>query len=113
MDQTAQKQVPHLDGRGHRSTLAQLDLSQRSFPVVVDVDVLTEDGSRRDPPVLRQRLQSQNHVLRDVTMETKRDRSVSNSGRRLSGHCPAFKGRLYKTFSAEVISFISESKIKK
>lgn len=83
--------MSHLDGRGHRSTLAQLDLSQldlslRSSPVVADGDVLTEDGSRRDLPVLRQRLQSQNRVLRDVTMETKRDRSVSNSGGLLSGH---------------------------
>lgn len=32
--------LSHLDGRGHRSALAQLDASQRALPVVADVDFL-------------------------------------------------------------------------
>lgn len=65
--------MSHLDGRGHRSALAELDLSQRALPAVANLDVLIEDGVRDDPAVLRDRLQSQDCVLRDRRAERETD----------------------------------------
>lgn len=62
----------HLDGRGHRSVLAELDSSQHALPAVADVDVLIEDGLRDEFAVLRDGLQSQDCVLRDRQAERER-----------------------------------------
>lgn len=56
----------HLDGRGQRSALAQMDYFHVSLLPEAEVDVLTEDGSRDHFAVLSQRLQSQDCVLREV-----------------------------------------------
>lgn len=56
--------LSHLDGRGHRSSLAQCHLCQRPLPVVADADVQIERGPTGDHAVLRDCLESQDYVLR-------------------------------------------------
>lgn len=55
----------HLDGRGYRPALVELDTAQRALSAVLDVDVLVEDGSRDDSAVLCDGLQGQRRVLAD------------------------------------------------